>query len=124
MERIYVFPATEYEPETPVKLEWSFYSKNLKLSLRLIAESPYCKGDWSEPFITATVNLPESSVLPEDVQFVKEKDFWNIGGWLEDNGIAEPTPLVVTSGHESFRAYRFRVPEDVLNRIKGLETRF
>lgn len=105
--------------EEKVMLECGIYSISGSLSLNMFYAPT--EKDWQEcpppgdqilkTLGIATVNLPESALLPPDVQFVDSRSFPEIGEFLEKECIAAPTGITVESGGHMYRAYSFILPE-------------
>lgn len=84
----------------PVKIKLESYRVNDTLAVML------CGKNGFEEVIT--VNLPESILLPEKVQFVDTNNFPGIAEWLEANGIATATGISAHSGFCTYPAYHFQ----------------
>lgn len=84
------------------------------------------KKQYCEPYGTVTVNLPESGMLPYNVQFVDENNLPGIGAWLQKNGIAKPAGYLCPSGYCLYEAYSFNLPakdlKEVMDRRQQLGT--
>ena len=125
-----IFELEMYGTRHEVKIEYASYNCNGTLALQLFTkpdedEMGYysqfgrmAKDPYQSPYGIATVNLPESELLSINEQFVDENNLPGIGKWLKDKGIAEPTGLTARSGYCQYQAYRFKVPEEALEKIR------
>ena len=117
---------THYGETYEVILDYSFYTKNGTPALRLFSrpseedmpafafEIARAGHPYVEPFGNLTVNLPESASLPPECQFVDTEKLPGIDRWLTENGIAVPIGITATSGHCTFPAFKFTLPDHVL----------
>ena len=118
-----------YGVKREVKLGYASYRNNGTLALQLYCkpegeDMEYYRGDpqfEKDPFVetygVATVNLPESAILPAGSQFIDENNLPGIGKWLKENGIAKPVGAAARSGYCTYQAYAFNVPEKKLAEI-------
>lgn len=125
-----IFELEMYGSKFEVKIEYAAYNCNGTLALQLFCkpnedEMGYysqfgrmAKDPYQSPYGIATVNLPESEVLALNEQFVDENNLPGIGKWLKDKGIAEPVGIEAQSGYCKYPAYRFKVPEEALEKIR------
>ena len=125
-----IFELEMYGSKFEVKIEYGSYNCNGTLALQLFTkpdedEMGYysqfgrmAKDPYQSPYGIATVNLPDSEYLSVNEQFVDENNLPGIGKWLQDKGIAEPTGLSARSGYCQYQAYRFKVPEEALEKIR------
>ena len=125
-----IFELEMYGIRHEVKIEYASYNCNGTLALQLFTkpdedEMGYysqfgrmAKDPYQSPYGIATVNLPDSEYLSVNEQFVDENNLPGIGKWLKDKGIAEPTGLTARSGYCQYQAYRFKVPEEALEKIR------
>ena len=118
-----------YGESTPVKFDLAKYRNNGTLAVMLTCkapleelDSPEAPGEFTYPYATVTVNLPESDTLAEHVQFVDENNIPGVGEWLQRNGIATPTDIVSRSGFCTYRAYEFNIPRKMLYDIRQART--
>ena len=113
-------------PEQDVMCSVASYSCNGTLAFQLYASPERFTGvsngsdprrQFCEPFGIATVNLPESGLLPYNVQFIDENNLPGIGAWLQKNNIASPT---------GYEAYAFNLTskdlKEVIDRRQDLGT--
>lgn len=73
-----------------------------------LAVQAFCEDN--VPYTIVTVNLSESGAKPlnKNRAFVKDySENKGIGKFLEENGIAKPTGIVVSSGYVDIREYEF-----------------
>ena len=96
-----VYRLEEYNEVIDVILVFDAYKINGTLAVSLYT------ADDGELYDVITVNLPESSSLPEDVQFVDVNNHPTIPEWLIGNGLAEPYPATARSGYCEYPAFRF-----------------
>lgn len=121
------FEITMHGFRNDVKLDFETYQENGTLALQLL-----CRPDGEEmpggldegpgnpfcvPYAVATVNLPESSMLPEDEQFVNENCQEGMGAWLQRSGIAKPSGMIAFSGYCAYQSYRFNITDEVRKKI-------
>ena len=113
-------------PEQDVMCSVASYSCNGTLAFQLYASPERFTGvsngsdprrQFCEPFGIATVNLPESGLLPYNVQFIDENNLPGIGAWLRQNNIAQPTGMHAASGYCLYEAYRFNLNEKDLKEV-------
>jgi hypothetical protein len=126
-----VFDIEMFGVTNEIKIEYGSYNCNGTLALQM-----FCKPDEDElgyyaqfgrsmedpyqsPYGIATVNLPESEMLPVNEQFVDENNLPGIGKWLQENNIAKPTGQMAFSGYCCYQAYRFNAPEEALKKIEA-----
>lgn len=124
-----IFSLTMFGQENEVKLAYASYNCNGTLALQLFSKADEGEYDMygqpgmavDDPYVIpygiATVNLPESEMLPPNEQFVDENNLPGIGKWLQKNGIASPTCQLAMSGYCTYQAYRFNLPEKELEKI-------
>ena len=96
-----VYRLEEYDEVIDVILVFDAYKNNNSLAVSLYT------ADDSELYDVITVNLPESSTLPEGVQFVNVNNHPGITDWLVRNGLAERYPAMARSGYCEYPAFRF-----------------
>lgn len=91
-----------------VRLNATTYCNNgtLAVTMENIDPEEDDPNGW-EPFGVATVNLPESFLLPENVAFVDENNMPGVGKFLSANKLAERAPYTGYSGFCTYPAYRF-----------------
>ena len=82
-------------------VRYSRYTYSNSLAVRLI------NLDDGESFGMATVALPESVCLDDDMQFVDTNNLPNIANWLIENGLAKRTSRKGYSGFCTYPAMRF-----------------
>ena len=122
-------------PEQDVMCSVASYSCNGTLAFQLYASPERFTGvsngsdpqrQFCEPFGIATVNLPESGLLPYNVQFIDENNLPGIGAWLQKNNIASPTGYHCPSGYCLYEAYAFNLTskdlKEVIDRRQDLGT--
>lgn len=126
-----IFELEMFGQKNEVKIEYACYNCNGTLALQLFSKADDDELDFyksignkiSDPYVSpygiATVNLPESTVLALNEQFIDENNLPGIGKWLVENRIAEPIGLAAQSGYCNYQAYRFNVPEEALEKIKS-----
>jgi len=108
---------TNHGKTTKVKLELRRYANNSRIAIRLLSQQAYGKRKpkkdtpFNEPFLTATVNLPESILLAYNQQFVDINNNPGIEKWLVSNKIATPTGMSMPSGFCTYPVYSFNLPE-------------
>jgi len=91
-----------------VILKAELYSFTRSLAVHLIDVSdPLCP----EPYLSATVCLPETSLLEDKATdaFVNTNGNKGLLPFLEKNGIATPLDIIAISGYCSYPAYRFNL---------------
>lgn len=118
------YTITHYGKTYEVILDYSFYTKNMTLAVRLFSrpseedmpafahEIASAGHQYVEPFGNVTVNLPESASLPSGCQFVDTEKLPGIDRWLTENGIAVPVGITVSRGRCSFPAFKFTLPNN------------
>ena len=117
-ENVYTIqPWSNVAPEE-VKCSFASYRNNGALAMQLTCRPDGCpEQGFCVPYGIATVNLPESELLPYNVQFIDENNLPGLGQWLEQNGIAYPTGISMPSGYCMYEAYDFVLPERELRRV-------
>lgn len=120
------YTITYYGEAFEVILDYSFYTKNVTPAVRLFCkpteedmpafayEIAKAGHQYVEPFGNLTVNLPESASLPPECQFVDMEKLPGIDRWLTENDIAVPIGITATRGHCTFPAFKFTLPNYVL----------
>jgi len=108
---------------TEVKFDFAQYRNNGTLAVMLNCMPEPGDMEYAEegnifcvPYATVTVNLPDSSFLPANVQFVDTNNLPDIGDWLVSNGIASPTDHICQSGYCTYQAYAFNIPEKIVQK--------
>lgn len=113
-------------PEQDVMCSVASYSCNGTLAFQLFASPERFSGGsngsdlrrlFCEPFGVVTVNLPESGLLPHNVQFIDENNLPGIGAWLQKNNIASPTGYHCPSGYCLYEAYAFNLSSKDLKEV-------
>lgn len=113
-------------PEQDVMCSVASYSCNGTLAFQLFASPErFSEGSncsdlrrlFCEPFGVVTVNLPESGLLPHNVQFIDENNLPGIGAWLQKNNIASPTGYHCPSGYCLYEAYAFNLSSKDLKEV-------
>ena len=97
-----VYRLEEYNEVIDVMLVFDAYKSNGTLAVSLYT------ADCGELYDVITVNLPESSSLPNGVQFVDVNNHPTIPEWLVRNGVADQYPATARSGYCEYPAFRFR----------------
>ena len=126
---LYRYNAFDGTPEFPVRCSFSFYDCNGTLAVCMYRKPRHVM--WandiyrlcSEPYAKITFNIPASTLLDYDEQFVNELQMPEIGAWLIVNGIAKPTGKYIITEDGILEAFRFVLPEHVYMEIKSMRTR-
>ena len=90
-------------------IEKSQYVKPARLYLGLRTRD--YGEDYFEPYCDITVNLPGEMLSGENCAFVDTNNAPFIPGFLEANGLAEPTGMLGFSGWCVYPEYRFNMEE-------------
>lgn len=111
--------------ETEVKLDVASYRNNGTMAVQLFSRMEDYMGDcpsseqlpFENPYAVITVNLPDSERLAANEQFVDLNNLPDIGRWLVQNNIAEPTEHMAQSGYCTYQAFAFHLPDRLINKI-------
>lgn len=63
--------------------------------------------DSCEPFLDATVNIPDEPISGDDCAFIDTNNYPWIGKFLQSNNIAKPTGYIGMSGYCTYPEYKF-----------------
>lgn len=100
-----------------VMIGYSIYSYNGALAVLLLCNQP----SFDEVFGVITVNLPSSPSYITFRQYIDVNHFPEIGEWLRDNKIAEPTGKQLKSGWVTYPEYEFNFGEIIMDQLIALE---
>lgn len=103
-----------YGNEYHIRLDYTSYRNNGTLALQMMDR---IGPDEEEPFAVATVNLPESSRLAVNEQFVDTNNVPGIAEWLTCTGVATPTGRTARSGFCEYPVFAFNLPAEVERQI-------
>ncbi len=124
---LYKYNAFDGQPEFLVRCSFSFYTCNGTLAVcmyRKPRNTFYQAKDiyrlCSEPYAKITTNIPPSSLLDYNEQFVNEIERPEIGAWLIVNGIAKPTGKYIVTEEGVLEAFRFNLPKNIYMEIKNM----
>ena len=123
---LYRYNAFDGNPEMFVRCSFSFYTCNGTLAVCMYRKPSHTM--WipdlyrlcSEPYAKITCNIPASTLLGYDEQFVNENEMPEIGAWLVVNGIAKPTGKYLVTEDGLLEAFRFVLPRNVYMEIKKM----
>ena len=118
-----IYRIDTYDREEEVVLRFDTYNINDSLAVSLYCRNSEMDTDvdntpFDDLFGVITVNLRESVTLPFGTQFVDVNNFPGIHKWLIDNNIAEPTPICARSGFCVYPAFKFKLPEEWVAKIR------
>ena len=119
-QKLYCVP--NYGKPVQVSVRYREYVNNSTLAVALYAKSEdffdiddddilpeFESDDFDELYAVLTVNLPESSMLDPDTQFIDNNNHPWAYKWLIDNDLAEPTGLIGRSWFCNYPAMKFHL---------------